>query len=275
MTYIRSSAKQCPAPLWEAQAEPYGELRGQIGLSADPGLRYPGQWQDELDLEATCVGDTCTMPGPLEDSYSLFENGYRWYKPVWGRYGQADPIQDTDRATSFKLAAVNQQKADLIFGYSSDNPIRYLDSLGLCTDCDECPSGKWRYSAIPSYSFVTLSGLIESKGTYRCVGNEEVGLSVTITCEAFGPLIAGGVGFEGSARAGCGCSRDSLLSTSSGSYFSLGPYSISRTAGVADPDCKGWTIGMGRSIGAGGAMVDCVVSKRERSWWEPHLSGGF
>ncbi len=49
--------------VWEAMTEPYGELRGDVGFGADPGLRYPGQWQDELDLEASCVGDTCTVPG--------------------------------------------------------------------------------------------------------------------------------------------------------------------------------------------------------------------
>jgi hypothetical protein len=103
--------------VWEANFEPFGELRGEVGLSADPGLRYPGQWQDELDLEATCVGDTCTVPGPLEDSFSLFENGYRWYKPGWGRYGQADPIS-------------------VLFGYlyGHNSPVRNIDPTGLiCT----------------------------------------------------------------------------------------------------------------------------------------------
>jgi RHS repeat-associated protein len=103
--------------VWQAKAEPYGELRGEVGLSADPGLRYPGQWQDELDLEAVCVGDTCTMPGPLEDSFSLLENGYRWYKPGWGRYGQGDPLPTWGESS--------------VFVYAAGTPTKYLDPNGL------------------------------------------------------------------------------------------------------------------------------------------------
>jgi YD repeat-containing protein len=109
--------------VWQAKAEPYGELRGEVGLSADPGLRYPGQWQDELDLEVSCVGDSCTVPGPLEDSYSLFENGYRWYRPGWGRFTQTDPVS-------------------VLFGYRYGNssPLRIIDPSGLtCTSW--APSG--------------------------------------------------------------------------------------------------------------------------------------
>jgi RHS repeat-associated protein len=109
------------AVVWQAKAEPYGELRGEVGLAADPGLRYPGQWQDELDLEADCVDDTCNVPGPLDDSYSLLENGYRWYKPAWGRYGQSDPIGEIgDRLLSGEL-----------YAYAKGNPRNFLDPSGL------------------------------------------------------------------------------------------------------------------------------------------------
>jgi RHS repeat-associated protein len=101
----------------QALSEPYGELRGEVGLSADPGLRYPGQWQDELDLEGDCVGVDCNMPGPLEDSYSLFENGYRWYVPRWGRYGQADPL--------------GRETGEHLYGYAISNPFGRIDPSGL------------------------------------------------------------------------------------------------------------------------------------------------
>jgi len=109
------------AVIWQAKTEPYGELRGEVGLSADPGLRYPGQWQDELDLEASCVGDTCTVAGPLEDSFSLFENGYRWYRPGWGRYGQADPLGLQPGGGG----------VEHLFLYARNSPPQFFDPLGL------------------------------------------------------------------------------------------------------------------------------------------------
>jgi RHS repeat-associated protein len=57
------------------------------------------------------------MPGPLESSFSLFENGYRWYKPRWGRYGQADPIGILGGIHAFK--------------YADNNPSTIIDPLGL------------------------------------------------------------------------------------------------------------------------------------------------
>jgi RHS repeat-associated protein len=127
--------------IWQAKAEPYGELRGEVGLSADPGLRYPGQWQDELDLEAVCVGDTCTMLGPLEDSFSLFENGYRWYKPEWGRYGQADPYLSEGISTAL-YELLNP------YSYARSSPLMFSDEMGQFPDrpkslpaCVEVPCG--------------------------------------------------------------------------------------------------------------------------------------
>jgi RHS repeat-associated protein len=107
--------------VWEPMSEPYGELIGTFSKSADPGLRYPGQWQDEVDIEGNCVGDDCTMPGPLGGSASLFENGFRWYRSAWGRYSQSDPIglQSGDKGV------------EQLFSYAKDNPLRFIDPLGL------------------------------------------------------------------------------------------------------------------------------------------------
>ena len=102
--------------VWQAKAEPYGQLRGTVNRPFDPGLRYPGQWQDELEVDASCVGGDCTMPGPLERSFSLFENGYRWYRPDWGRYSQSDPIGLKGGAN--------------LYLYGLANPLIYADSQG-------------------------------------------------------------------------------------------------------------------------------------------------
>jgi RHS repeat-associated protein len=107
--------------IWDPLHEPYGELIGTFSKTADPGLRYPGQWQDEVELEGSCVGDDCTMPGPLGGSVSLFENGFRWYRTAWGRYSQSDPLGQL-------LPLREPQK---LFQYASGNPLRTTDEYGL------------------------------------------------------------------------------------------------------------------------------------------------
>jgi RHS repeat-associated protein len=103
--------------VWDATAEPYGQLRGTQDTTHDPGLRYPGQWQDHIEAEADCTGPTCTFPGPLERSFSLYENGYRWYRPDLGRYTQADPIGLS--------GGIN------LVLYARGNPLYFFDPNGL------------------------------------------------------------------------------------------------------------------------------------------------
>jgi len=132
------------APVWQAKAEPYGQLRGTVNKPHDPALRYPGQWQDELDLESTCTGDNCTLPGPLEQSFSLFENGYRWYRPDWGRYTQADPLG--------LRGGMN------LFVYVGSSPLYFVDEDGLfAIDQSCCKKSDPRYDPAP---FPHISGVI-------------------------------------------------------------------------------------------------------------------
>jgi uncharacterized protein RhaS with RHS repeats len=102
---------------WNPLHEPYGELVGSFSAAGDPGLRYPGQWQDELEVDGSCEYGDCTMPGPLGGSVSLFENGYRWYRTAWGRYSQSDPIG--------LRGGLN------LYAYVRGNPLRFVDPLGL------------------------------------------------------------------------------------------------------------------------------------------------
>ncbi len=104
---------------WSSRAEPYGQLRDEVNKTFDPGLRYPGQWQDWLELEASCVGDNCTLPTPIQESLSLFENGYRWLRPDWGRFAAPDPLG--------LQAGVN------LFRYADASPKVRTDPLGLFT----------------------------------------------------------------------------------------------------------------------------------------------
>ena len=188
------------AVVWQAKAEPYGELRGEVGLSTDPGLRYPGQWQDELDLEASCVGDTCTMPGPLGDSFSLFENGYRWYKPGWGRYGQSDPI--------------GLQGDPNEFLYAVSNPVSFFDPFGLSSEgcCSHC---RWRFEGAGGslgIDFEQGSGTYSIRGKIGCLTKPSLAFEATGFCA---PQISPG-------RFGMGTGTGGFSAYDSNLWFDLG-----------------------------------------------------
>jgi len=168
------------AVVWQAKAEPYGELRGEVGLSADPGLRYPGQWQDELDLEAACTGDTCTIPGPVADSFSLFENGYRWYKPGWGRYTQSDPIGEEPNGSGGPHGH--------LYLYGRSNPMFFIDPLGL-EECCLCPGKEWRLTGTFTGWVVAgwpggSEGNFETNGAIlECLGENNLKLEARAACK--------------------------------------------------------------------------------------------
>jgi RHS repeat-associated protein len=86
---------------YEAYNLPFGEV---VNPSATLGstARYPGQWQLWPD------GGSLT---------NLFVNGYRWYRPGWGRYTQSDPIG--------LRGGLN------LYAYVGGNPLRLVDPLGL------------------------------------------------------------------------------------------------------------------------------------------------
>jgi RHS repeat-associated protein len=56
-----------------------------------------------------------------QDQYNIF----RWYRSGWGRYTQADPI--------------GLRGGSSLYRYAADNPIKYLDRLGLV-----CGVYRWR-----------------------------------------------------------------------------------------------------------------------------------
>jgi len=84
---------------WEAESLPFGEVVNAYDED-DPLLRYPGQWQLWEDT------------GGLTN---LFQNGYRWYNPGWGRYTQSDPIG---------IVELNP------YAYVGNNPVNDIDPSG-------------------------------------------------------------------------------------------------------------------------------------------------
>jgi len=237
-------------PIWTADHLPFGEAVNETHPENDPGLRYPGQWTIP---EAEGLG----LP-------EMYYNLYRWYVPGWGRYGQADPIG--------LRGGVN------LFGYGGQNPFSYIDPLGLkkcCSKNDDCPSGKWYYTGNIVSGFESWAGLfwgtgiINSTGTYICIGRESVRADVKIYCE-----VTHAIGFdigwdlmEGwSWQSATGCNKKDLFTTTEGQAFSLAIIGVSESRparpSATDNSNRGWTAGVGISLGAGWAETTCVVERK-------------
>ena len=244
------------ATAWRVEYEPYGHVYSlRSGADRHQPLRLPGQEAEQLNLG---------LNGATEKSYNIF----RWYRGKWGRYSQADPVKTVGLMASRDSLRTASLHDD---AYGGGNPLTFVDPLGLCKACDECQSGKWSYNGFPAKGVVAFKGVTRSNGTFRCIGNPDIGLSVTVSCEVSGPIVGAGWGFETSPfKAGCGCNRKDLLGTSSGTVVSVSVFSVSRTTSTTDPDCSSWTYGVAKSVGGGMGKIQCVVERRARSWWEPN-----
>jgi len=237
---------------WRAEHEPYGEVFALRTPDQHQPLRLPGQEAEQLNLGPN---------GVTERSYNIL----RWYRNGWERYTQADPIfNDTYRikAVATRLGGVST------YLYANASPLSFVDPSGLCSSCDECPSGLWRYNAFLAFSYGLVLGQSWSYGTYTCLSNEKVELRVRIRCGfvgAFatlgGSITMAGIGAETNPfNAACSCNREGLKGQSSGSLAILGPFSLSQTFNK----CSGIdrTLGIAKSVGMGGAYLECTVTSR-------------
>lgn len=96
------------AEVWAGPFEPFGRDRWagtNLGASEeDVFLRFPGQWDDEVWLEAMRGADA-------------YYNLHRWYQPAMGRYTRPDPLG--------LEAGLN------LYVYVEGNPLNYFDPRGL------------------------------------------------------------------------------------------------------------------------------------------------
>jgi len=97
---------------YQAEYEPYGKVFALRSGDVHQPLRLPGQVAEQFDTGAN---------GATERNYNVF----RWYRPGWGRYSQADPIGLNGNYNLYR--------------YVEDDPVSLDDPFGLrhLTPCEK------------------------------------------------------------------------------------------------------------------------------------------
>ena len=141
------------APLWTADHLPFGETVSETGTTNDPLLRYPGQW-------AVPRAEGLNLP-------TLYYNTYRWYRPQWGRYTQADPIGTVVTKLTGSPSHWSRMFApNALYLYAANNPLRFSDPLGLVA---------WSCNTIEvSVGGVIAGGLFLVECESECVDGKKV-----------------------------------------------------------------------------------------------------
>lgn len=140
--------------------------------------------------------------------------------------------------------------------------------MGLCTSCDECPSGKWGYFG-SSFFVAAGIGTMLGKGTFKCLGKEEsVQMQVQWGCMMGGVILGAGGSADGDMGFNFaeGCSRKDLYGRCRGFLSTAGPITVSSSWSDTGHFC-GTLLGLGVNLlrprlAAGVAYIDCYSSPR-------------
>jgi RHS repeat-associated protein len=179
----------------------------------------------------------------------------RYYQPGIGRFNREDDVRLLDGPSAYR--------------YSKSSPVGLVDPLGLCTHCDECPSGKWRYAGVAA-TFVRSLGALPMDGSlfygrFRCIDSSAV-VWVTGYCEISGPILGAGAGWEHDAGFYAeGCNGSDLIGSSSGWTMSAGPLSFSGGRGSSGGS-TGVNLAYSKSWGGGFGSTKCETFRANPSW---------
>ena len=104
---------------WRAEYYPYGNIFALRAGDVHQPLRLPGQVAEQFDTGAN-------------GSTSSSNNGFRWYRPDWGRYTQIDLVRlsPPEAWTAYAQPTAIASGTNL-YAYAQDNPLRIADPLGL------------------------------------------------------------------------------------------------------------------------------------------------
>lgn len=137
--------------VWQGGFEPFGADYS----SAPTPLRLPGQW--------------------LEDNSGLYYNVSRWYDSSAGLYTQPDPILG---------------QTDPIYAYARENPLLFIDPLGLLSSRQQCIRA---WAAVGAAAGAIAGGV---------VGGTAAGGACTLVLPGFGTIGCGAAGAAGGALEG-------------------------------------------------------------------------
>jgi RHS repeat-associated protein len=217
---------------WRLERVPFGAAYAlRAGAGRHQPLAFPGQEED----------------ASTDRSYNIF----RWYRAAWTRYTQSDPAGLDDGPN--------------LYSYVHGRPIVMIDASGLCSTCNDCPSGEWNFNNAPGFgvSAAVFWGKSVTWGTYVCKGNGRE-VRVRIECSIAGPIIGAGLGLSGPVGVrpmACSCSENGLSGTSGGWTAWLGPVNVD--GGKCGTQAGGTTnsAGVGKSWGAGFGGTRCTTTK--------------
>lgn len=111
------------AVYWQADYAPFGAVYALRTSDAHQPLRMPGQEAEEF------------TSGNANGLTPRFYNGFRWYRPLLGRYTQSDPI-------GYNSGSFN------LYSYAANNPHNVSDAYGLAVYLGEHPYGPGYHSFI-------------------------------------------------------------------------------------------------------------------------------
>ena len=104
---------------YQAEYEPYGKIFALRAGDLHQPLRLPGQVAEQFDTGAN---------GATERSY----NAFRWHRPGWGRYSQADPIGLTGGFNVYAYAGgspISTSDPSGLSNYIAERPLEYPEVL--------------------------------------------------------------------------------------------------------------------------------------------------
>jgi RHS repeat-associated protein len=200
--------------------------------------------------------------GLYDPQTRLVRFGARDYDASIGRWMAKDPILFASREYS-------------LFSYVRSDPANLIDASGLCSQCDECPCGLWRYRGFSAMWAVGF-GFIAGDGTFECVCRGARGTPVAPVkwgCALVGAIAGVGAGHDRTIDAFNGnfaqaCNREDLYGRCRGFLTQFGPTTWSSAWSASGNFC-GTILGLGASIwsptrlGAGLAYIDCFTSQSE------------
>ena len=147
------------------------------------------------------------------------------------------------------------------YGYSEQNPLLLSDSFGLCSRCDDCPSGTWTYLGLSS-GFAFVGGIAGTRGFYQCDGKPMLNVKVHALCGVIGYALWLGADFTTAGIPGaCGCSARDLLGKKWSFFFGGGPLSKSFTSCFDRPLGAG-LLGVAFSTPLSGGALVCRITRR-------------